>query len=143
LLVPIVGFLPPDDARVRQTVKLIEKRLMPGGFALRYDTGRSADGLPKGEGAFLPCSFWYVDNLVMQEREREARAMFEKLLTVCNDVGLLSEEYDPEAKILLGNFPQGLSHLSLVNSAHNLAQAVGPAHARAGHGGKQATESVS
>jgi GH15 family glucan-1,4-alpha-glucosidase len=143
LLVPIVGFLPPDDARVRQTVKLIEKRLMPGGFVLRYDTSRSEDGLPKGEGAFLPCSFWYVDNLVMQEREREARAMFEKLLTVCNDVGLLSEEYDPEAKILLGNFPQGLSHLSLVNSAHNLAQAVGPAHARAGHGGKQATESVS
>jgi GH15 family glucan-1,4-alpha-glucosidase len=78
----------------------------------------------------------------MQRREREAREMFEKLLTVCNDVGLLSEEYDPKAKILLGNFPQGLAHLSLVNSAHNLAQEHGPAHARSGRAGRRATESV-
>jgi GH15 family glucan-1,4-alpha-glucosidase len=130
LLIPIVGFLPPTDERVRNTIKVTEEQLMHRGFVRRYDSERIEDGLPKGEGTFLACSFWYVDNLVLQGRNDEARRKFEDLLTVCNDVGLLSEEFDPETGELLGNFPQALSHLSLVNSAHNLAQGFGPANAR-------------
>ncbi len=132
LLLPIVGFLPADHPRMKATMALTERQLMEDGFVLRYDTDETEDGLPQGEGAFLACSFWYVDNLVMQGRKDEARAMFERLLSVRNDVGLLSEEYDASKGELLGNFPQALSHLALVNSAHNLVQSDGPAHARSG-----------
>ena len=130
LLIPVVGFLPADDPRVLKTVELAERKLMHDGFVMRYDTTSAEDGFPEGEGVFLACSFWYVDNLVMQGRMQEARRMFERLLAVRNDVGLLSEEYDPATEQLLGNFPQGLSHLALINSAHNLEQGWSPAHAR-------------
>jgi GH15 family glucan-1,4-alpha-glucosidase len=117
---------------VRANLDLTQRKLMEEGFVLRYDTKQTEDGLPEGEGAFLACSFWYVDNLVMMGRRDEARQMFERLLSVCNDVGLLSEEYDANNGELLGNFPQALSHLALVNSAQNLAQSAGPAAARSG-----------
>ena len=125
LLAPIVGFLPADDPRIVGTVRAIEKRLIRGGLVLRYEQPDSgADGLPPGEGAFLACSFWYVDVLVLQGRLAEARAMFERLLGLCNDVGLLAEEYDPAARRMLGNFPQAFSHVALVNSAYALAAAL-------------------
>ncbi|MFL5426531.1 MAG: glycoside hydrolase family 15 protein [Myxococcales bacterium] len=130
LLIPIVGFLPPSDPRVRGTVAAIEKRLVSGGFVLRYETRSGVDGLPPGEGVFLPCSFWLADNYVLQGRRAEAQALFERLVGLCNDVGLLSEEYDPQAKRLVGNFPQAFSHVSLVNTALNLSRAEGPAHDR-------------
>jgi GH15 family glucan-1,4-alpha-glucosidase len=125
LLAPIVGFLPADDPRILGTVRVIEQRLLKDGFVLRYEQPDShTDGLPPGEGAFLPCSFWYVDVLIMLGRVEEARTMFERLLGLCNDVGLLSEEYDPAAKRMLGNFPQAFSHIALVNSAYALAAAL-------------------
>jgi GH15 family glucan-1,4-alpha-glucosidase len=130
LQIPLVGFLPPDDARVRGTVAAIERKLLRNGLVLRYDTGTSTDGLPPGEGAFLACSFWLADNYEMQGRYDEARALFERLLALRNDVGLLAEEYDPAAKRQLGNFPQAFSHLSLINTARNLAGAKGPAELR-------------
>ena len=130
LLIPIVGFLPPGDPRVRGTVAAIEKRLLRGGFVQRYETRSGVDGLPPGEGAFLPCSFWLADNYVLQGRRDEASALFERLTGLCNDVGLLSEEYDPRSKRLLGNFPQAFSHVSLVNTALNLSRAEGPAQDR-------------
>jgi GH15 family glucan-1,4-alpha-glucosidase len=131
LLVPLVGFLPADDPRVRGTLAAIERGLIRDGFVLRYDTGSGADGLPPGEGAFLACSFWLVDNYVQQGRDDDARALFTRLLALRNDVGLLAEEYDPAAQRLVGNFPQAFSHLALINSAHNLTTAHGPAHQRA------------
>jgi GH15 family glucan-1,4-alpha-glucosidase len=140
LLIPIVGFLPASDPRVVKTVELTERKLMNRGFVMRYDTRKSKDGMPEGEGAFLPCSFWYVDNLVLQGRLDEARRTFDRLLAVRNDVGLLSEEYDPNSGEMLGNFPQALSHLGLVNSAHNLTQPFGPAHARSGQERKKAAD---
>jgi GH15 family glucan-1,4-alpha-glucosidase len=97
---------------------------------IRYPTHPHVDGLPPGEGVFLPCTFWLVDNLVLLGRRDDARAVFERLLGLANDVGLLSEEYDPEAKRLVGNFPQAFSHVALVNSAHNLTRADGPAERR-------------
>ncbi|WP_262031607.1 glycoside hydrolase family 15 protein [Microvirga sp. Mcv34] len=128
LLLPLVGFLPPGDPRVQGTVRTIEQRLLVDGtFVLRYDTAEAADGLPPGEGAFLACSFWLVDNLVLQGRREEARGMFERLLALRNDVGLLAEEYDPVARRQVGNFPQAFSHLALANSARNLA--LGDKHA--------------
>jgi len=130
LLAPLVGFLPPDDPRVAGTVAAIERTLVKDGLVLRYDTGEGVDGLPPGEGAFLACSFWLVDNYVLLGRIDEARALFERLLALRNDVGLLAEEYDPYGKVQLGNFPQAFSHLALINSAHNLANAQGPAHMR-------------
>ena len=132
LLLPLVGFLPPSDPRIRSTVDAIERRLMADGFVLRYDTGATDDGLLQGEGAFLACSFWLVDNLVLLGRHDEARRLFERLVALSNDVGLLSEEYDPRAKRLVGNFPQALSHIALVNSAYNLARAARPAEQRSG-----------
>ncbi|HEU5019319.1 MAG TPA: glycoside hydrolase family 15 protein [Pseudolabrys sp.] len=140
LLIPMVGFLRADDEKVRNNVALTERKLMQQGYVLRYDTKKSEDGLPGDEGVFLACSFWYVDNLIMQGRQREAREKFEELLGVCNDVGLLSEEYDPSNGELLGNFPQALSHLALVNSAHNLSPQAGPAHSRSGDGGAKAQQ---
>ncbi len=123
LLIPLVGFLPPSDPRVLGTVREIERRLMKDGLVLRYDTEGSEDGLPPGEGAFLACSFWLVDNMVLQGRATEARRLFERLLDLRNDVGLLAEEYDPRSQRHLGNFPQAFSHLALADSARNLSAA--------------------
>jgi GH15 family glucan-1,4-alpha-glucosidase len=120
LMMPLVGFLPADDPRVIGTVKGVEMNLMKNGFVRRYTQDPSVDGLPHGEGTFLPCSFWLVDNYVMQGRQDEAVRMFERLLEIRNDVGLLSEEYDPVAKRQLGNFPQAFSHVGLVNTAFHL-----------------------
>jgi GH15 family glucan-1,4-alpha-glucosidase len=133
LLLPTVGFLPPTDARVRGTINAIERRLMADGFVLRYDSHSGVDGLPGGEGAFLACSFWLVDAYVMLGRLDDARVLFKRLAALCNDVGLLSEEYDPHSKQLLGNFPQAFSHVALVNSAFNLTRAAKPAEQRADH----------
>jgi GH15 family glucan-1,4-alpha-glucosidase len=131
LLIPIVGFLPADDPRVRGTLEAIERRLIRDGLVIRYETETRTDGLPPGEGAFLACSFWLADAYVLQQRYEEARSLFERLLALRNDVGLLAEQYDPAAKRQLGNFPQALSHLALINTAHNLTSAAGPAHQRA------------
>jgi GH15 family glucan-1,4-alpha-glucosidase len=131
LLIPVVGFLPAADPRVRGTLAAIERNLMRDGFVMRYDTARGTDGLPPGEGAFLACSFWLVDNYVLQKRYKDARALFKRLLALRNDVGLLAEEYDAAAKRQVGNFPQAFSHLAPINSAHNLTAARGPAHKRA------------
>ncbi|MEO8801709.1 MAG: glycoside hydrolase family 15 protein, partial [Polyangiaceae bacterium] len=130
LMIALVGFLPPDDPRVVGTVRAIEKGLMAEGFVARYKPHPHVDGLPPGEGAFLPCSFWLLDNYVLQGRHDEANAMFERLVGLCNDVGLLSEEYDAGKKRLVGNFPQAFSHVSLVNSALNLSRNQGPAKDR-------------
>jgi GH15 family glucan-1,4-alpha-glucosidase len=130
LMMPLVGFLPPRDPRVLGTVAAVERHLMRDGLVARYQTAEDIDGLPEGEGMFLLTSFWYVDNLGLQGRYREAREHFERLLSLQNDVGLLSEEYDPVAKRMLGNFPQAFSHVGLVNSARNLEAAGGPAEDR-------------
>jgi GH15 family glucan-1,4-alpha-glucosidase len=124
LRIPVVGFLPAEDVRVRGTVAAIERQLLVDGLVLRYRTEDTQDGLPVGEGAFLPCSFWYADNLLLLGRIDEAKALFERLTALCNDVGLLAEEYDPRAKRMLGNFPQAFSHVALVNTALRLAQAL-------------------
>ncbi len=129
LLIPLVGFLPHDDPRVRGTTAAIERELLQDGFVLRYNTTDSKDGLPPGEGAFLACSFWLVDNWHMQDRQDDARALFEKLLSLRNDLGLMSEEYDPAAKRMTGNFPQAFSHTALISSVMNMAQG-GPAQLR-------------
>lgn len=139
LLMPLVGFLPASDARVRGTVAAIERDLMVDGLVMRYDTRGSKDGLPPGEGAFLACSFWFVDNLVMQGRVQEAERLFERLCGLANDVGLLAEEYDSSSKRLIGNFPQAFSHIALVNSAHNLVLSENPLKQRAGHHRSSAT----
>jgi GH15 family glucan-1,4-alpha-glucosidase len=131
LLLPLVGFLPPSDPRIVGTVKAIEQRLFVDGFVMRYDTGEVVDGLPPGEGAFLACSFWLADNYVLQGRVHEARELFERLLSLRNDVGLLAEEYDPRLSRQVGNFPQAFSHVALVNTAYNLTRAQGPAQQRA------------
>jgi len=125
LLLAIVGFLPPDDPRLRKTVAAIERRLLVDGLVLRYETARSLDGLPQGEGAFLACSFWLADNYALMGRLEDARRLFLHLLGLCNDVGLLSEEYDPRARRFLGNFPQAFSHVALVNTAFGLVRAEG------------------
>lgn len=130
LLIPVVGFLKPDDPRVLGTVACIEKRLLRDGFVERYNSESSVDGLEGREGAFLACSFWLADNYVLQGRYDEARALFEKLLALRNDVGLLSEEYDPERKRFVGNFPQAFSHVALVNTALNLTRERKPAEHR-------------
>jgi GH15 family glucan-1,4-alpha-glucosidase len=131
LLLPIVGFLPASDPRIIGTVRAIERRLVVDGLVFRYDTGETEDGLPPGEGAFLACSFWFVDNLSLQGRLGEASAMFERLLALRNDVGLLAEEYDPRTKRLMGNFPQAFSHVALINTAYNLTRDEGPVEERA------------
>ena len=132
LLIAMVGFLPASDSRIRGTLTAIEKGLIRQGFVQRYHTIEGADGLPAGEGVFLACSFWLADNYVLQGRLEEARALFEKLLSLRNDVGLLAEEYDPIERRQLGNFPQAFSHLALINTAHNLTSAHGAVHQRAG-----------
>jgi GH15 family glucan-1,4-alpha-glucosidase len=142
LLLPLVGFLPADDPRVRGTIEAIGRELMADGLVQRYRSHKGVDGLPPGEGVFLACSFWYCDCLTLLGRRREARALFEKLLGLCNDVGLLAEEYDPAARRLLGNFPQAFSHLALINTALNLENEHGPAHRR-GRGGHSPDGAVS
>ncbi len=117
LLIPQVGFLPADDPRVLGTIAAIERDLVVEGLVLRYSTATGVDALPAGEGAFLPCSFWLADAYVLAGRREEGEALFERLLALCNDVGLLAEEYDPRTKRMLGNFPQALTHMALVNTA--------------------------
>ncbi|NYT36765.1 glycoside hydrolase family 15 protein [Allopusillimonas soli] len=131
LQIPLTGFLPADDPRVVRTVKAIEHRLMRNGLLLRYETEHNVDGLPPGEGAFLVCSFWLADVYVLQGRDDDARALFERLVDLCNDVGLLAEEYDPHDKRMLGNFPQAFSHVGIINTALNLHRASSPVHNRA------------
>src|SRR5262249_16775355 len=114
LLLPVVGFLPPDDPRIIGTSGAIERELLVDGFVQRYDTTKAEDGLPPGEGVFLACSFWLVDAYVMVGRLEEARKLFDRLIALRNDVGLLSEEYDPSSGELLGNFPQAFSHIALL-----------------------------
>ena len=121
LLIPQVGFLPPEDPRVRGTVEAIERDLVVDGLVLRYSTATDVDALPEGEGAFLPCSFWLADSLVLIGRRAEGEALFERLLALSNDVGLLSEEYDVQERQMLGNFPQALTHMALINTAHLLS----------------------
>ncbi|HLK70465.1 MAG TPA: glycoside hydrolase family 15 protein, partial [Steroidobacteraceae bacterium] len=137
LLLPLVGFLPVTDARIRGTVEAIERRLLRDGLVRRYES-RAGDGLRGGEGMFLACSFWLADNYVLLGRRDDARRLFERLLTLRNDVGLLSEEYDTTERRFLGNFPQSLSHIALVNTALNLMRREGPAKQRAENRGHAA-----
>jgi GH15 family glucan-1,4-alpha-glucosidase len=123
LQLPLMGFLPPDDPRIVKTIEEVERTLLYKGLVLRYDTDSGVDGLPQGEGAFLACSFWLVDNYILQGRIKEARRLFDRLVGLCNDVGLMAEEYDPREKRMLGNFPQAFSHVALVNSALTLTDA--------------------
>jgi GH15 family glucan-1,4-alpha-glucosidase len=127
-----VGFLPPDEPRMRGTLRAIEEKLLTrGDFVLRYETEYGIDGLPAGEGAFLACSFWLIDNYVLQNPYDEARSLFERLLSRCNDVGLLAEEFDPLIGRMLGNFPQAYCHVGIINCALNLSRQKGPAEERA------------
>jgi GH15 family glucan-1,4-alpha-glucosidase len=130
LMMAEVGFLPPSDPRIHGTVAAIERQLVRDGFVDRYHTGSGVDGLPKGEGAFLLCTFWLADNYALMGRHADARRVFENLLAIRNDVGLLAEEYDPVARRQLGNFPQAFSHLGLINTARNLTQREKPAEVR-------------
>lgn len=133
LLMPLVGFLPATDKRVLGTVEMIEKRLLRDGYLLRYEPDPEVEGIHGSEGVFLACSFWLVDNYVYQKRERDARKLFESLLALRNDVGLLSEEYSVKNSRMVGNFPQAFSHVALVNSAHNLEGDAVTAGQRANH----------
>lgn len=134
LMLPIVGFLPADDPRIVGTVAAIERRLVKDGLVLRYDSAEVEDGLPTGEGAFLACSFWLADVYVLMDRLDDATTLFERLLSLCNDVGLLAEEYDTHAGRQLGNFPQAFSHVGLIDTALNLSRAEKPAKQRADRG---------
>jgi GH15 family glucan-1,4-alpha-glucosidase len=136
LLLPLVGFLPASDHRIVGTVKAIGDDLMIDGLIRRYHTHETSDGMSGNEGVFLACSFWYVDSLVLQGRMQEARALFDRLLTLTNDVGLLAEEYDPVSRRQLGNFPQAFSHLALINTALNLDTRAGPATQRSSQDGQ-------
>ena len=131
LLLPAVGFIPAQDPRMSATIAAIEHKLMRDGLVMRYDTGKSDDGLPPGEGMFLACSFWLVDAYILLGKIDRAKALFDRLVSLCNDVGLLSEEYDLQGKRMVGNFPQAFSHLALVTSACNLSDYKGPADHRA------------
>ena len=130
LLLAPIGFLKPDDPRYRSTVEAIERDLLVEGFVLRYDSLKSKDGLPAGEGAFLACSFWLADAYLLLGRRADAERLFKQLVALCNDVGLLSEEYDPRTQRHLGNFPQAFSHIALINTAFNLSRAEKPAEQR-------------
>jgi GH15 family glucan-1,4-alpha-glucosidase len=123
LLLPIVGFVDANDPRMKNTIREIEKRLLYHGLVLRYETATGVDGLPPGEGAFIACSFWLVDNYILLGRLRDAERLYQQLVKLANDVGLLAEEYDPRQRRMLGNFPQAFSHVALVNSGINLMHA--------------------
>jgi GH15 family glucan-1,4-alpha-glucosidase len=142
LVIPLVGFIPADDPRMRSTVRCIEEKLVADGFVLRYDSALTDDGLPPGEGTFLACTLWLADNYVLQGRLGEAATLLERIVALCNDVGLLSEEYDTERRRLVGNFPQAFSHVGLVATAMNLGRVANstskPAVQR-GQAGKKAT----
>jgi GH15 family glucan-1,4-alpha-glucosidase len=131
LLIPITGFLPATDRRVRSTIEAIQRELTADGLVLRYRTHESLDGLPPGEGVFLACSFWLADCLILLGRRDEARTLFERLCRLANDVGLLAEEYDPRSGRQLGNFPQAFSHVALVNTVMNLSKGSKPVEQRA------------
>jgi GH15 family glucan-1,4-alpha-glucosidase len=133
LLIPLVGFLPPSDPRVKSTVEAIERHLMEDGLVLRYRTEQTDDGLAGRDGAFLACSFWLVDNLILLGRRDDAQALFDRLLSLRNDLGLLAEEYDTRNRRMVGNFPQAFSHIALINSANNLWEHEKPAEHRSGH----------
>jgi GH15 family glucan-1,4-alpha-glucosidase len=133
LLMALVGFLPPTDHRIQGTVHAIETSLMRDGFVRRYETDLTEDGLPGSEGVFLACSFWLADTYLLLGRREDARQLFERLLSLRNDVGLLSEEYDTKRCRMLGNFPQALSHIGLINTGHNLIRREKPAEQRSGH----------
>jgi GH15 family glucan-1,4-alpha-glucosidase len=130
LMIPLVGFLPATDSRVIGTVDAIERELMCDGFVQRYRPKEHIDGLPPGEGAFVACSFWLADNYELQGRRDAARQLFDRMLGLCNDLGLLAEQYDPASRRQLGNFPQAFSHVMLINTARNLAREKGPAEER-------------
>ena len=138
LLIPQVGFLPPDDVRVRGTIEAVERDLVVDGLVLRYSTATGVDALPAGEGTFLPCSFWLVDSLLLVGRREEAEALFERLLALSNDLGLLAEEYDPHERNMLGNFPQALTHMALINSARLLSMSAQQARAASEKGERPA-----
>jgi GH15 family glucan-1,4-alpha-glucosidase len=129
-MLPLVGFLQAHDPRVAGTVKAIERDLLQDGFVRRYREHEEIDGLPPGEGVFIACSFWLVDNYALLGRHDDAHRLFERLLGLRNELGLLAEEYDPHGDRLLGNFPQAFSHVMLINTARNLAHADGPAEGR-------------
>jgi GH15 family glucan-1,4-alpha-glucosidase len=131
-----VGFLPAVDPRIRGTVEAIEKKLMKDGYVQRYKTRATEDGVGGGEGQFLACSFWMVANLWLIGRKDDARRLFERLLVLRNDVGLLSEEYDSEHRRMVGNFPQALSHIALVHAAFTMSGEWAPPHTESsGRGG--------
>ncbi len=130
LMLPLVGFVPADDPRMVGTVEFIKQRLLDGGFVRRYLPDPNVEGLPGGEGAFLLCTYWLADNLALQGRWGEAEEIFERLLALRNDVGLLAEQYDPALRRMTGNFPQAFSHIGLINTARNLARRGGPAEDR-------------
>jgi GH15 family glucan-1,4-alpha-glucosidase len=132
LLIPTTGFLPPHDFRIEGTVRAVESRLLQDGFVMRHDPAEVETGLAHGEGAFLACSFWLADAYMLTGREDEAQRLLERLLSLRNELGLLSEEYDVRARRLVGNFPQAFSHIALVNTAHNLSRSSKPAEQRAG-----------
>ena len=134
LMIPTTGFLPPNDPRIVGTVRAIENRMLKDGFVMRHDPAEVETGLAHGEGAFLACSFWLADAYVLTGRYEDAARLFERLLALRNDLGLLSEEYDVPTKRLVGNFPQAFSHIALINTAHNLSRTSKPAEQRAGQG---------
>jgi GH15 family glucan-1,4-alpha-glucosidase len=142
LLMPQVGFLPPDDPRVLGTIAAIERDLMLDGLVLRYSTESGVDALPAGEGAFLPCSFWLADCYALCGRRKDGEALFEKLLALRNDVGLFAEEYDPRARRMLGNFPQALTHMALVNTARLLSMPEQEAQSASAQGERPATVGI-
>ncbi len=121
LMIPLVRFLPPEDPRASGTIEAIRSELLVDGLLRRYSTDDGIDRLPPGEGTFLPCSFWLADNLAMVGRHGEATALFERLLSLCNDVGLISEGYDTNERRMVGNFPQAMTHVALINAARNLS----------------------
>ena len=130
LMIPLVGILAADDPRVIGTVRAIERNLVRNGYVQRYQAKEHIDGLPPGEGVFLACTFWLADNYELQGRHEEARDLFERVLGLCNDLGLLAEEYDPDVGRQLGNFPQAFSHVMLINTARNLSCSHDPAEER-------------
>jgi GH15 family glucan-1,4-alpha-glucosidase len=142
LLLVQVGFLPPEDARVRGTIAAIERELIVEGLVMRYSTDTGVDALPAGEGAFLPCSFWLADAYALTGRRAEAEALFERLLALRNDVGLLAEEYDPRSRHMLGNFPQALTHMALVNTARLLSMPEAEAKSAVRQGERPAAAAV-